>query len=270
MTTRPVLPLWVRDFLADTAHLTCAETGAYALLLMHAWLDPDVSLPDDDRILARLTQNGKVHNWLRLAPNVRAFFTVGPDGRLRQKRLTIELEKIRDISADRKKAAEKRWGKSPAGPVDKPVNSCGEPAHLVSTTRRAPQKNRNANDINGRSMQEHMQTPCTLNPRELESLSSESVLIPAQAPPTTKARNIFPFKKNANGEFLAIKSRRARAKWEAELARTLGPPAYAEALEILATDRALCDRATAAEIRQPGAGAHAAIIGLRNAMRARR
>ena len=48
------MPLWVGDFLGDTAHLNAAETGAYLLLLIHLWLNG--TLPNDDRKLARIAR----------------------------------------------------------------------------------------------------------------------------------------------------------------------------------------------------------------------
>lgn len=56
MAEYPSLPLFTDAFISDTTHLTAAQTGAYIMLLMHAWRSRDCALPDDDRILARMAR----------------------------------------------------------------------------------------------------------------------------------------------------------------------------------------------------------------------
>ncbi|ACL63205.1 DUF1376 domain-containing protein [Methylobacterium nodulans] len=45
MSAYPSLPLFTDAFIADTGHLSAAETGAYLMLLMVAWRSPGCSLP---------------------------------------------------------------------------------------------------------------------------------------------------------------------------------------------------------------------------------
>ena len=93
MAEFPAMPLWTDAYLADTRHLSTHEHGAYLLLLMSAWRTPDCSLPDDDRVLARLAgMNGG--RWARCKGTVMAFFELGDDARWRQKRLTKERSRV--------------------------------------------------------------------------------------------------------------------------------------------------------------------------------
>jgi uncharacterized protein YdaU (DUF1376 family) len=48
------MPLYVADYLADTAHLSAAEHGAYLLLIMHYWTKG--KLPDDEESMRRITR----------------------------------------------------------------------------------------------------------------------------------------------------------------------------------------------------------------------
>lgn len=52
--SRPWMPLYVADYLADTGHLRAAESGAYLHLIMHYWQKG--GLPDDDRQLATIAK----------------------------------------------------------------------------------------------------------------------------------------------------------------------------------------------------------------------
>jgi uncharacterized protein YdaU (DUF1376 family) len=84
----PALPLWTDALIGDTYHLTPAEFGSYLRLLIVEWRTKDCSLPNDDVFLGRAIGDPK--NWHRLKAVVMAFFTLGEDGRYRQKRLLDE------------------------------------------------------------------------------------------------------------------------------------------------------------------------------------
>lgn len=88
MAAFPYLPLFTDAFLADTGHLTAAETGAYLLLLMVAWRSPDCRLPDDDAKLAKWARVDR-RNWSKMKPTIMEFWTFG-DGHWTQKRLLKE------------------------------------------------------------------------------------------------------------------------------------------------------------------------------------
>ena len=82
--SRPWMPLYVADYLADTAHLRALESGAYLHLIMHYWQRG--SLPDNDRQLAtiaRMTDD----EWAEWKSTLAALFQPG----WRHKRIDREL-----------------------------------------------------------------------------------------------------------------------------------------------------------------------------------
>jgi uncharacterized protein YdaU (DUF1376 family) len=80
------MPLYVADYLADTAHLTAAEHGAYLLLIMHYWSKG--RLPDDEAAIARITRLS-ARQWSHSRDVLRSLF--GDDWR--HKRVDDELGK---------------------------------------------------------------------------------------------------------------------------------------------------------------------------------
>lgn len=91
MTATPWLPFYVRDYLADTMHLSRDEHGAYLLLLMACW-QRGGKLPDDDRELARITKCVDLEDWKNLCSKMAFFFKIS-GGFWRQKRLSREFRK---------------------------------------------------------------------------------------------------------------------------------------------------------------------------------
>lgn len=63
MAKFPAMPLWTDAFIADTTHLTAAQTGALIMLLIVAWRSPDAKLPDNDDTLSRYARMPK-RTWL--------------------------------------------------------------------------------------------------------------------------------------------------------------------------------------------------------------
>lgn len=111
MADFPALPLWTDAYIADTAHLTNEEHGAYLRLLMIAWRSPTCSLPDDDKRLA-LMVGVSPKKWRALRGIIAAFWTI-ENGVWTQKRLTRERDFVRGKSEKNRNAAETRWqGKS--------------------------------------------------------------------------------------------------------------------------------------------------------------
>lgn len=95
MTSRPIwMPLYVRDYLADTRHLTTLQHGAYLLLIFEYWLKGKIPSTDAER---RRVTAMTVKQWLSNRLAIAAMF--GPDWR--HERIERELEKAKEISMKR-------------------------------------------------------------------------------------------------------------------------------------------------------------------------
>lgn len=111
MAALPYMPLFVADYLADTAHLSATQHGAYLLLLMNYW-QRGGALPDDDARLAKIARVGP-REWSRMRPAISEFFTIS-DGAWLHSRVTHELARVEAKSLKSKRAAqasvERRFG----------------------------------------------------------------------------------------------------------------------------------------------------------------
>jgi uncharacterized protein YdaU (DUF1376 family) len=118
MAALPYMPLYVADYLADTAHLTVLEHGAYLLLIMNYW-QRGKPLPSDDERLARIARvSGE--EWARIRPVISEFFahagTVWTHDRIE-----AELAKVRDKST-KARAAGQRSAAVRLAPVQQTLN----------------------------------------------------------------------------------------------------------------------------------------------------
>jgi len=96
MTSLPYMQLYVSDYLADTAHLTAQQHGAYMLLLMNYWQRGKALDNSNERLshVARLSPE----EWAEAKPTLEEFFIV--EGNLwTHARVEDDLEKIREKSA---------------------------------------------------------------------------------------------------------------------------------------------------------------------------
>ena len=107
MTARPWMPLYIADYLADTAHLGALESGAYLHLIMHYWQND--GLPTEDRHLARIARMTD-QQWADARSTVAAFFQ--PDWT--HKRIEKEMAKAKRVSRKRSASAKQRWSKTDA------------------------------------------------------------------------------------------------------------------------------------------------------------
>ncbi len=105
------VPIYIADFIADTAHLDAARSGCYLLWIMHYWRRGPLSGNLEDlAAIGRLRGND--------APSIAQamldeFFTVGSDGLWHQKRLDLIIIEFQRKSLSNKekasKAARERW-----------------------------------------------------------------------------------------------------------------------------------------------------------------
>lgn len=109
--TRPWMPLYVADYLADTAHLSATESGAYLHLIMHYWMHG--GLPTDDRALARIAKL-ELRLWHRYRGVLCSFFETQNDGSWVHRRIDRELHRSAEISNKRKAAVQQKLNKSSA------------------------------------------------------------------------------------------------------------------------------------------------------------
>lgn len=118
MAALPYMPLFVADYLADTAHLSTVQHGAYLLLIMNYW-QRSGPLPDDDARLAKIARVGP-REWARMRDTLSEFFSIA-DGHWSHSRIATELARIEAKSLKSKKAAqasvERRFGERSA-PVE--------------------------------------------------------------------------------------------------------------------------------------------------------
>jgi uncharacterized protein YdaU (DUF1376 family) len=101
MAELPMMPLWVRDYLADTTHLSCAQKGIYSTLLFVMWAKGGY-IDNDERSLARLV-NLPLIRFRDLFPEVSKMLMIEGD-RITQKRLLLEYEKARTLVEKKSRA----------------------------------------------------------------------------------------------------------------------------------------------------------------------
>jgi uncharacterized protein YdaU (DUF1376 family) len=74
MAALPYIQLYVADYLADTAHLTTEEHGAYLLLIMNYW-QRGKPLPNNDERLARIARLSN-ERWTDVKQTIEEFFNI--------------------------------------------------------------------------------------------------------------------------------------------------------------------------------------------------
>lgn len=156
----PYFAFYPEDFAGDelVEAMSTTAVGAYILLLCKAWKsEPVGSLPDDDKVLAKLARvTPKV--WEKIKHEVRSVFIVGLDKRLYQKRLVSEHKKAMELIERKSRGGEKgasaRWKENNVG--NQVLRSDGSP---IGTPNGTPIGTPNA---------EPMPTQCGVNATKIE------------------------------------------------------------------------------------------------------
>jgi uncharacterized protein YdaU (DUF1376 family) len=104
MSSRPWMPLYIGDFLADTMHLSATETGIYIRLIMHCWQHGG-RIPLDPRKLCLIT-HCDARTWHQYSKTVLRFFDVVDASTALHRRVSAELHRSEEISNKRKDACQ--------------------------------------------------------------------------------------------------------------------------------------------------------------------
>lgn len=100
MSTRPWMPFYFADYLADTAHLSTTEHGAYLLLIAHYWAHG--GLPKEEATIARITRM-TARQWSQSRDVLRSLFGDEWCHKRIDHELTQAIEKSRTNSANAKR-----------------------------------------------------------------------------------------------------------------------------------------------------------------------
>jgi uncharacterized protein YdaU (DUF1376 family) len=106
MSNNLYMPLHPGDYLADAAHLTTLEHGAYFLLILNYWQRGE-PLSADDRKLARICRLADAE-WADVKPSLAEFF-IEENGLWKHKRIEAELVKATEKSAKARASANNRY-----------------------------------------------------------------------------------------------------------------------------------------------------------------
>lgn len=121
--SRPWMPLYIADYLQDTAHLGALESGGYLHLIMHYWANE--GLPADDVKLARIARM-TAKEWAANKETLQAFFYDG----WKHKRIDAELAAANEKYERRAKAG-KKGGNAKATAKQNPSNATSNDQALL-------------------------------------------------------------------------------------------------------------------------------------------
>lgn len=138
------MPWYVADYLADTAHLRAAQSGAYMHLIMHYWQHG--GLPSDNAQLAAIARMSDPE-WRKVRPVLEPFFQSG----WKHKRIDEELEKAK-AKYELRAAAGKRGGDAKANGKQNPSNATANGYQPQPPPQSQPQEVGDGGEARGRSL----------------------------------------------------------------------------------------------------------------------
>jgi uncharacterized protein YdaU (DUF1376 family) len=165
---RPWMPLYVADYLADTAHLRVEEHGSYLLLIMHYWRTG--RLPTDDAALARISRMTRAE-WKKAKPAIQPLFLEG----WKHKRVEFELTENARISA-----AGHIGGKASAAARRKNKEQQNQTLNLT-TVEKSLNDHANDSSTNGQALQPQPQSPIKEVSKRDDDASAKPPLISQEA-----------------------------------------------------------------------------------------
>lgn len=125
MAALPYMQLYVADYLADTAHLSTIENGAYLLLIFNYWQRGESFKAKDERSLnGRLAAVARMSNeeWESVKESLAEFFEITPT-EWKHARIERDLESVNAKSEQAKAAGRASAAKKMSGAVkDKPAS----------------------------------------------------------------------------------------------------------------------------------------------------
>ena len=122
MSQFPTMPVGVDRHIADTAHMTNEEAGAYFRLQVYAWRSPGCCLPDDDVRLSRMLGTTP-KRWAALKPIVLANWTL-INGNWRNDQVAREHQFVSE-TVERKRAAGRLGGRPKPLELHEPDKALG-------------------------------------------------------------------------------------------------------------------------------------------------
>ncbi|MBM1169913.1 YdaU family protein [Microvirga arabica] len=128
--SRPWMPFYVRDHLADTVHLSAFEQGVYLLLIMYYWLHK--GLPTADEKLARIVRLS-FDQWMEIRPIIVEFF----EHDWRHKRIEAELA-VANEKYQRRAEAGRRGGRVSGQTRQRRTNAEAMLQHEASNAEAGP------------------------------------------------------------------------------------------------------------------------------------
>lgn len=123
----PWMPLYVADYIADTAHLTTVEHGAYLLLIMSYWRQG--GLPLEDSRLARIVRLTEAE-WLGIRETITQLFGDNWSHKRIDAEIARSVEKAKKASLAGKRSAEVRGNPHNSTNVEHPFNGRSSDAEL--------------------------------------------------------------------------------------------------------------------------------------------